>query len=42
MLPTVLALTLLAQSSRARICPQCNAPLDHLQCRIVDRLVSWI
>jgi len=30
------------QSSRACVCPQCNAPLDRVQRRIVDRLVSWI
>jgi hypothetical protein len=30
------------QSSRARVCPQCNVPLDRVQRRIVDRLVSWI
>jgi hypothetical protein len=30
------------QSSRPCVCPQCNAPLDRVQRRIVDRLVSWI
>jgi hypothetical protein len=23
-------------------CPQCNVPLDRVQRRILDRLVSWI
>jgi len=30
------------QSSRARVCPRCNAPLDRVQRRIVDRVRSWI
>ncbi len=30
------------QSSRKRACPQCNAPLDSVRRRIVNRLVSWI
>jgi hypothetical protein len=29
-------------SSGEHVCPQCNAPLDRVQRRIVDRLVSWI
>jgi hypothetical protein len=30
------------QSSRPCVCPQCNAPLDRVHRRIVDRLASWI
>jgi hypothetical protein len=30
-----------AQSSSEHVCPQCNAPLDRVQRRIVDRLSSW-
>jgi len=30
------------QSSSESVCPQCNAPLDRVQRRIVDRLRSWI
>jgi hypothetical protein len=30
------------QSSRARVCPRCNAPMDRVQRRIVDRVRSWI
>jgi uncharacterized protein with PIN domain len=29
-------------SSSEHVCPQCNAPLDRVQRRIVDRLVSRI
>ena len=29
------------QSSGERVCPQCNAPLDRVHRRIVDRLASW-
>ena len=29
------------QSSSGNVCPQCNAPLDRVQRRIVDRLSSW-
>jgi len=29
------------QSSSEHVCPQCNAPLDRVQRRIVDRLASW-
>jgi hypothetical protein len=30
------------QSSGESVCPQCNAPLDRVQRRIVDRVRSWI
>jgi hypothetical protein len=30
------------QSSSEHLCPQCKAPLDRVQRRIVDRLASWI
>ena len=33
---------LAGQSSSEHVCPQCNAPLDRVQRRIVDRLASWI
>ena len=33
---------LAGQSSSAQVCPQCNAPVDRVQRRIVDRLASWI
>ena len=29
-------------SSEEHLCPQCNAPLDRVQRRMVDRLASWI
>ena len=29
-------------SSRGRVCPRCNSPVDRVRRRIVDRLVSWI
>jgi hypothetical protein len=33
---------LAGQSYSEHVCPQCNAPLDRVQRRIVDRLASWI
>ena len=30
------------QFSSENVCPQCNAPLDRVQRRIVDRVRSWI
>jgi len=29
-------------SSRRRVCPQCNSPVDRVRRRFLDRLVSWI
>ena len=29
-------------SSRGRLCPQCNGPVERARRRILDRLVSWI
>jgi hypothetical protein len=29
-------------SSRGRVCPQCNGPVERVRRRILDRLVSWI
>jgi len=29
-------------SSRERVCPRCNSPVERVRRRILDRLVSWI